>query len=152
MADDAEDEGDSPKRPNPIDVHVGSRVRLRRMMLGMSQEKLGERMNLTFQQIQKYERGINRIGASRLFELARILQVPVQFYYDGLPLQSPSDAIAPSMPGLAEAQGENYVVEFLNSRDGLELNRAFIRITDPKVRRAIVELVRSLSNSPEPPA
>ena len=152
MADDAEEEGDSPKRPNPIDVHVGSRVRLRRMMLGMSQEKLGERMNLTFQQIQKYERGINRIGASRLFELARILQVPVQFYYDGLPLQSSPDAVAPSVPGLAEAQGENYVVEFLNSRDGLELNRAFIRIGDPKVSRAIVELVRSLSNSPEPQA
>jgi transcriptional regulator with XRE-family HTH domain len=152
MADDAEDEGDSPKRPNPIDVHVGSRVRLRRMMLGMSQEKLGERMNLTFQQIQKYERGINRIGASRLFELARILQVPVQFYYDGLPINSQSETHAVAVPGMAEAQGENFVVEFLNSREGLELNRAFIRINDAKVRRAIVELVRSLSNSPEPPA
>ena len=152
MADDAEDEGDSPKRPNPIDVHVGSRVRLRRMMLGMSQEKLGERMNLTFQQIQKYERGINRIGASRLFDLARILQVPVQFYYDGLPLNNASETHAAAAPGMAEAQGENFVVEFLNSREGLELNRAFIRITDAKVRRAIVELVRSLSNSPEPSA
>ncbi|KAB2850988.1 MAG: helix-turn-helix transcriptional regulator [Hyphomicrobiaceae bacterium] len=149
-AEDGEEESSGgPKRPNPIDVYVGSRLRLRRMMVGMSQEKLGERMSLTFQQIQKYERGINRIGASRLFELAKVLQVPVQFFYDGAPSSKSSETPAHTVPGLAEAQGENYIVEFLNTRDGLELNRAFMRIADAKVRRAVVELVRSLSGAPE---
>lgn len=151
MADDGDEESENPKRPNPIDVHVGSRLRLRRMILGMSQEKLGERMRLTFQQIQKYERGINRIGASRLFKLAHILQVPVQFFYEGLTLDS-GDTAAAEVAGMAEVQNENFVVEFLNSRDGLELNRAFVRITDAKLRRAIVELVRTLSNTPDPAA
>ena len=78
-------QGRSARRPNPIDVHVGGRVRFRRMLLGMSQEKLGERLGLTFQQVQKYEKGINRIGASRLFELANVLGVEVQFFYDEAP-------------------------------------------------------------------
>jgi transcriptional regulator with XRE-family HTH domain len=128
------------RRANPIDVHVGSRVRLRRMLLGMSQEKLGEHLGLTFQQIQKYEKGINRIGASRLFDLARVLGVPVQFFYEELPVAGGAEAT-----GLAERPAENYAVEFLGSREGLELNKAFARITDPRVRRSIVELVRAFA-------
>ncbi|MFN0219398.1 MAG: helix-turn-helix domain-containing protein [Hyphomicrobium sp.] len=131
------------RRANPMDVHVGARVRLRRMLLGMSQEKLGEHLGLTFQQVQKYEKGVNRIGASRLFDLARVLGVPVQFFYDEAPVgtQTPSQAAA----GFAEQPGESYVVEFLGTREGLELNKAFARISDQRVRRSIVELVRSLA-------
>jgi transcriptional regulator with XRE-family HTH domain len=111
------------------------------MLLGMSQEKLGEHLGLTFQQVQKYEKGVNRIGASRLFDLARVLGVPVQFFYD----EAPADIAGVAMPaGFAEQPGETYVVEFLSTREGLELNKAFVRIADPKVRRSIVELVRSL--------
>jgi transcriptional regulator with XRE-family HTH domain len=128
------------RRANPIDVHVGSRVRLRRMLLGMSQEKLGEHLGLTFQQIQKYEKGINRIGASRLFDLSKVLAVPVQFFYEELPMAG-GDAAG----GFADRPAESYAVEFLSSREGLELNKAFARITDPRVRRSIVELVRALA-------
>jgi transcriptional regulator with XRE-family HTH domain len=136
--EDVEPDDRGSRRANPIDVHVGSRVRLRRMLLGMSQEKLGEFLGLTFQQIQKYEKGINRIGASRLFDLARVLGVNVQFFYDELP-GSPGDGAA----GFAERPAESYAVEFLGSREGLELNKAFARITDARVRRSIVELVRA---------
>lgn len=131
------------RRANPMDVHVGTRVRLRRMLLGMSQEKLGEHLGLTFQQVQKYEKGVNRIGASRLFELAKVLGVPVQFFYDEAPAGT-HGSLEPAM-GFAEQPGESYVVEFLSSRDGMELNKAFGRIKDPKVRRTIVDLVRSLA-------
>jgi transcriptional regulator with XRE-family HTH domain len=141
IADQAEGEEKGSRRPNPIDVHVGSRVRFRRMLLGMSQEKLGEKLGLTFQQIQKYEKGINRIGASRLFDLAHVLGVPVQFFYEEAPAGSDQEALA----GYAEKPAENAIVEFLRSRDGLELNKAFVRIADVKARRAIVELVRSLA-------
>ncbi len=137
---DIEHEDRGTRRANPIDVHVGSRVRLRRMLLGMSQEKLGENLGLTFQQIQKYEKGINRIGASRLFDLSKVLSVPVQFFYEELPTSSGGNA-----PGFAEPPTENYAVEFLGSREGLELNKAFARITDPRVRRSIVELVRAFA-------
>lgn len=133
------------RRPNPIDVHVGSRVRFRRMLLGMSQEKLAEKLGLTFQQIQKYEKGINRIGASRLFDLAQVLSVPVQFFYEEVPGNG-SDVASLVPQGFAEAGPENSIVEFLKSRDGLELNKAFVRIQDVKARRAIVDLVRSLAN------
>jgi transcriptional regulator with XRE-family HTH domain len=141
---DSDDKGS--RRANPIDVHVGSRVRFRRMLLGMSQEKLGERLGLTFQQIQKYEKGINRIGASRLFDLAQVLGVSVQFFYE----EAPGGAIGGDTPflpdGFAEKPAESSIVEFLKSRDGLELNRAFVRISDVKARRAIVDLVRTLAN------
>jgi transcriptional regulator with XRE-family HTH domain len=141
-----ESEGDEKgsRRPNPIDVHVGSRVRFRRMLLGMSQEKLGEKLGLTFQQIQKYEKGINRIGASRLFDLAQVLGVSVQFFYE----EAPASADAPRLltAGFGEKPAEGSIVEFLRSRDGLELNKAFVRISDVKARRAIVDLVRSLAN------
>lgn len=127
------------KSPNPVDVHVGSRVRLRRMLIGLSQEKLGLSMGLTFQQIQKYEKGVNRIGASRLYKLSQVLDVPVQFFFEGMP--SGNDQAS---PGLAEPDTESFLYEFLNTRDGLELNRAFIKVTDPEQRRSIVELVRAM--------
>jgi transcriptional regulator with XRE-family HTH domain len=131
-----------------IDAHVGTRVRLRRMLLGMSQEKLGESLGLTFQQIQKYEKGVNRIGASRLYELSRVLGVPVGFFYDEAPADT-ADGLLQS--GFAEAETqESYIVDFLGSREGLELNRAFLRIKDPKVRRSVVDLVRSLAGETPP--
>jgi transcriptional regulator with XRE-family HTH domain len=114
------------------------------MLLGMSQEKLGEKLGLTFQQVQKYEKGINRIGASRLYDLAQVLGVPVQFFYEEAPVVP--EARGPSPEGLSDGPDEHSIVEFLRSRDGLELNRAFVRIPDLKARRAIVDLVRSLAN------
>jgi transcriptional regulator with XRE-family HTH domain len=143
FVDGAEGDEKGSRRPNPIDVHVGSRVRFRRMLLGMSQEKLGEKLGLTFQQIQKYEKGINRIGASRLFDLAQVLGVPVQFFYEDAPNSGEPSLM---VGGFAEKPAENAIVEFLRSRDGLELNKAFVRISDAKARRAIVDLVRSLAN------
>ena len=128
------------KKPNPVDTHVGSRVRLRRMLLGMSQERLGESMGLTFQQVQKYEKGVNRIGASRLFQISRILDVPIQFFFEEAP-----HIDASGVRGMAEPDSEVFIIEFLNSREGLELNRAFVKIVDSKVRKSIVDLVRALS-------
>ncbi len=127
------------KAPNPIDKHVGSRVRMRRMMLSMSQEKLGDALNLTFQQVQKYEKGTNRIGASRLQQIANILQVPVSFFFEG----------APNMPGhsggLGEAPSPAYVSDFLATSDGLSLTKAFVAIKDAKLRRRIVGLVERVA-------
>ena len=131
------------KKPNPVDAHVGSRVRLRRMLLGMSQERLGESMGLTFQQVQKYEKGVNRIGASRLFQISKILDVPVQFFFEEAP-HIPSDGSTQAR-GMAEPDSEAFILEFLNSREGLELNRAFVKIGDAKVRKSVVDLVRALS-------
>lgn len=125
------------KKPNPIDIHVGGRVRLRRMMLGMSQEKLGEQLGITFQQIQKYEKGTNRIGASRLQNIASVLSVPVGFFFDGAPGHGEASA--------SDSKSGSYVVDFLSSSEGLQLNRAFVRISDAKVRRRIVDLVRALA-------
>ncbi|MDX2159313.1 MAG: helix-turn-helix transcriptional regulator [Hyphomicrobiaceae bacterium] len=140
MDDDTESK--SSRRPNPVDVHVGSRVRLRRMLLGISQEKLGERLGLTFQQVQKYEKGVNRIGASRLYDLCNVLSVPVSFFYEGL---ASNEARLQPTPGFAEAPTEANILEFLSTREGLELNKAFARIQDAKTRRAILELVRALA-------
>jgi transcriptional regulator with XRE-family HTH domain len=109
----------------------------------MSQEKLGEKMGLTFQQIQKYEKGTNRIGASRLFQLSQIMDVPVQFFFEDAPLHVANRHAA--VAGFHESKTEAFLLDFLNSRDGLELNRAFVKITDPKVRKRVVELVRALS-------
>jgi transcriptional regulator with XRE-family HTH domain len=129
------------RKPNPVDVHVGSRVRYRRMIVGMSQEKLGEKMNLTFQQIQKYEKGTNRIGASRLFQLSKILDVPVGYFFeDAFPSSAPAN-----VHGLHEPEQETFLLDFLNSREGLDLNRAFAKIQDSKVRRRVIDLVRALS-------
>jgi len=140
-ADESDEKGS--RRANPIDIHVGGRVRFRRMLLGMSQEKLGEKLGLTFQQVQKYEKGINRIGASRLFDLAKVLGVSVQFFYEEAPVLDGRHTAPDNLPAKPD---ESSIVEFLRSRDGLELNRAFVRIVDLKARRAIVELVRTLAN------
>jgi transcriptional regulator with XRE-family HTH domain len=137
----------SARRPNPIDAHVGSRVRLRRILLGMSQERLAEQLGLTFQQVQKYEKGINRIGASRLFDLAHVLGVPVQFFYEKAPS---TEGAGGSAVGFAEQTTEGYISDFLSSREGLELNRAFVRIADHKVRRSIIDLVRLLAREENP--
>jgi transcriptional regulator with XRE-family HTH domain len=127
------------KAPNPIDKHVGSRVRMRRMMLGMSQEKLGDALGLTFQQVQKYEKGTNRIGASRLQQISQILQVPVSFFFEGAP------DIPGSPQGMTEAPSPAYISDFLATSDGLALTKAFMRIKDPKLRRRIVDLVEQIS-------
>ena len=141
--EDGENEDKGSRRPNPIDTHVGSRVRLRRMLLGISQEKLGERLGLTFQQVQKYEKGVNRIGASRLFDLSTVLGVPISFFYEDAPA---GEARVQPIPGFAESPAaDSNILEFLSTREGLELNKAFARIQDPKSRRAILDLVRSLA-------
>jgi transcriptional regulator with XRE-family HTH domain len=129
------------KAPNPIDKHVGSRVRMRRMMLGMSQEKLGDALGLTFQQVQKYEKGTNRIGASRLQQISHILQVPVAFFFEG----APHLAGTPGPEGMADAPSPAYVSEFLATSDGLSLTKAFMRIPDAKLRRRIVDLVQQIA-------
>jgi transcriptional regulator with XRE-family HTH domain len=135
-----------PGIPNPVDIHVGSRVRLRRTLLGLSQEKLGEAVGLTFQQIQKYERGANRIGASRLFEFSRILDVPVSFFFDDMAERTkPSDAAG----NLAFSDQPQAPLEPdpLTRRETLELVRAYYRISDPHVRKRLFELAKSLGTS-----
>jgi transcriptional regulator with XRE-family HTH domain len=127
------------KAPNPIDKHVGSRVRMRRMMLSMSQEKLGGALGLTFQQVQKYEKGTNRIGASRLQQIAHILQVPVAFFFEGAPTFHPHGDPA------SEAPSPSYVSDFLATSDGLALTKAFMEIKEPKLRRRIVDLVEEIA-------
>ncbi len=129
------------KAPNPTDKHVGSRVRMRRMMLGMSQEKLGDALGLTFQQVQKYEKGTNRIGASRLQQISHILQVPVSFFFEG----APSVHTGSRGEGMGEAPSPAYVSDFLATSDGLALTKAFMRIDDSKLRRRIVDLVEQIS-------
>jgi transcriptional regulator with XRE-family HTH domain len=129
------------KAPNPIDKHVGSRVRMRRMMLGMSQEKLGNNLGLTFQQVQKYEKGTNRIGASRLQQISHILQVPVSFFFEG----APANVNGPRSEELSEAPSPAYVSDFLATSDGLALTKAFMRISDMKLRRRIVDLVEQIA-------
>jgi transcriptional regulator with XRE-family HTH domain len=123
------------KKTNPIDAQVGNRVRIRRMLIGLSQERLGNLLGLTFQQVQKYEKGVNRIGAGRLFEIARILGVPIDFFYDGVgaTLENPSEGTPP-------------VMEFVSSGEGLQLSLAFMKIKDPKVRKRVLDLVKSLAN------
>jgi transcriptional regulator with XRE-family HTH domain len=144
MADVAPPEELNARRANLVDLHVGARVRVRRTLMGMSQEKLGESLGLTFQQVQKYEKGTNRIGASRLFALAQVLGVPIQYFYDELNTNHSAPMTA---SGFSERPSETYVVEFLASREGVDLNKSFVKITDPKVRRAVIELVRSLANA-----
>jgi transcriptional regulator with XRE-family HTH domain len=133
------------KSPNPIDRHVGSRVRMRRVMLGMSQEKLGDALGLTFQQIQKYEKGINRIGASRLQQISRTLDVPPAYFFEGAPSFEPVATPEPTSTGVAEDPAASYVADFLATAEGLHLNMAFARIHDPKIRKRIVDLVCSLA-------
>lgn len=134
----------STKAPNPVDKYVGSRVRMRRIMLGMSQEKLGEALGLTFQQVQKYEKGTNRIGASRIQQISRILQVPVSFLFEGGPGGSVDG------DGFNDAVSPSYVSDFLATSEGLALTRAFTRISDSKLRRSIVDMVEQIA-AREPP-
>jgi len=129
----------STKAPNPVDKYVGSRVRMRRIMLGMSQEKLGEALGLTFQQVQKYEKGTNRVGASRIQQISEILQVPVSFLFEGGP-----SGIA-SGENFSEGTSPAYVSDFLATSEGLALTRAFTRIPDAKLRRSIVDMVEQIA-------
>src|SRR6202140_4600159 len=129
------------KAPNPVDKHVGSRVRMRRMMLDMSQEKLGDGLGLTFQQVQKYEKGTNRIGASRLQHIAHLLQVPVSFFFDGAPNASEQPRAT------ADAPSPAYVFDFLATSEGLALIKAFMLIHSAHMRRRIVELVEEIAGT-----
>lgn len=156
MGDGDEEPGARPERESrssPIDAHVGSRIRLRRTLLGMSQERLGEALGLTFQQVQKYERGVNRVGASRLFDLSPVLDVPISFFFDDMP-----EPLAASYGGQPAALGARRSFGFadgqesfggaadeaMNRRETLELVRAYYRITDPAVRKRVFELIKSL--------
>ena len=125
--------------PHPIDKHVGARVKLRRMILGMSQEQLGRSLGLTFQQIQKYEKGVNRIGASRVFELSKLLEVPIQYFYDDLEGESAT--------GFAEADAGDAFMALVNSPEGVELCRYFSAIKDPQLKKRVLDLVRSIAES-----
>jgi transcriptional regulator with XRE-family HTH domain len=127
------------KAPNPVDKYVGSRVRMRRIMLGMSQEKLGDALGLTFQQIQKYEKGTNRVGASRIQQIAEVLKVPVSFLFEGGP------SGIRGAEGFGEEESPAYVSDFLATSEGLALTRAFTRIADAKLRRSIVDLVEQIA-------
>jgi transcriptional regulator with XRE-family HTH domain len=132
-------------RPNPIDVHVGSRVRLRRTLLGMSQEKLGEALGLTFQQVQKYERGANRIGSGRLFHLSKVLDVPVSFFFDDLPEGQGGSTPPANLSGISETPVESFEAEAMSRRETLELVRAYYRIPDAAVRKRVFELVKAVA-------
>jgi transcriptional regulator with XRE-family HTH domain len=126
------------KQANPIDGQVGNRVRLRRMLIGMSQERLGELLGLTFQQVQKYEKGVNRIGAGRLFEVSRILGVPIDYFYEGV-----SGSLAGG--GFSENEASPPVMEFVSSGEGLQLSLAFMKIKDPKLRKRVLDLVKQMA-------
>jgi transcriptional regulator with XRE-family HTH domain len=145
--DDITPKGEREHRASPIDAHVGARVRLRRTLLGMSQEKLGDALGLTFQQVQKYERGVNRIGASRLFDLARVLDVPIGFFFDDLPPEMGGNAAVRSRPalfGFAETS-DGLEDEHMNKRETLELVRAYYRINEAGVRKRVFDLIKSLA-------
>ena len=128
--------------PHPVDVHVGARLKIRRMILGISQEALGRALGLTFQQVQKYEKGANRIGASRIFELSSLLDVPVQYFYDDYNSEK-TGAIA----GFAEADAGDAFMELVNSPEGVELCRCFAGISDPKVKKRVLELVKTIAET-----
>jgi transcriptional regulator with XRE-family HTH domain len=127
------------KIPNPTDKYVGSRVRMRRMMLGMSQEKLAGALGLTFQQIQKYEKGTNRISASRLQAISQILDAPVHFFFEGAP------QMGKASHGVGESPSPAYVTDFLTTSDGLALVKAFVKIKDAGLRRSIVRMVEAIT-------
>ena len=127
------------KAPDPTDKHVGSKVRMRRITMGWSQQKLGDALGLTFQQVQKYEKGTNRISASRLPRIAEVLQVPLEYFFDG----------APQVKGMIEAKGAQAVTdlsEFVASSEGLALIKAFMRVQQPRLRRSIVDLVEAIAD------
>lgn len=138
------------KTPDPIDRHVGSRVRMQRILMKMSQEKLGDALGLTFQQVQKYEKGLNRIGASRLQQISKTLQVPPSFFFDGAPSLN-GNGNGNGADGFAEESSSQYVVDFLSTAEGLHLNRAFARIKDPKLRKRVLDLVTTLADQEDEP-
>ena len=134
-------------KPNPIDVHVGARVRLRRTFLGFSQERLGDAIGLTFQQVQKYERGANRIGASRLFDLSRVLDVPIAYFYDDM-----DDDVREQSPGQLHARNEEPSAlerdsDPLTRRESIQLLRNYYKITDEAARRGLFDLANSLAKA-----
>ena len=133
---------DEPKQPKPVDLHVGVRIRMRRKFLGLSQETLAEGLSLTFQQVQKYERGANRVSASKLYEVSKVLKAPVAYFFEGY-----GEGDTPE--GFNESASEKFVHEFLMSTEGVELAEAFPRIRSAKQRRKILELVRALSEGAE---
>jgi transcriptional regulator with XRE-family HTH domain len=125
------------KSTNTVDKEIGSRVRMRRMLIGMSQEKLGEMLGLTFQQVQKYEKGTNRISVSRLLDIANVLGVGIHYFYEGLTGKKGAE-------GFAEDISPPYVNDFMSLPEGLQLMRAFMQIKSNKVRRGIVQLVATI--------
>src|SRR6201996_3571991 len=145
---DGKRRGGRPKidTPSPIDIHVGSRVRLRRTLLGMSQEKLGNAIGLTFQQVQKYERGANRIGASRLFDLSRVLDVPVSFFFDEMSENAAQQSPRMMVTGMVEEVEQEVENDPMTKRETLELVRAYYKISDPTVRKRLFELAKSLAS------
>jgi transcriptional regulator with XRE-family HTH domain len=130
------------KLPNPVDVHVGSRVRMRRMLIGISQEKLGESLGLTFQQVQKYEKGSNRIGASRLYQIGAVLGVPIEFFFEGLERDA---AVS------ADGNATRFDTELLSSAEGIQLNSAFFSIADPRLRKRLLDLVKAMAGDTDEP-
>ena len=132
------------KIPDAIDVYVGGRIRMRRMMLKMSQTRLADELGITFQQVQKYEKGTNRVGASRLQKMATVMGVTPSFFFH----QEGDEPLNTS--GLANIPGLNDVSQFLQSREGMDLNQAFLNIADPKVRQKIVALVKAMAQMDEP--
>jgi len=133
--------------PNPIDRHVGARVRLRRLLMDMSQGELGSAIGVTFQQVQKYEKGSNRIGASRLQQISRILAVPIGFFFEGAPL--PLDLVATSDQA---PPPPSYLSDFLTTSDGLALTKAFMEIKDTRLRRRIIDLLENIVERSAPAA
>jgi transcriptional regulator with XRE-family HTH domain len=133
------------KTPNPIDRRVGSRVRMRRILLGMSQEKFGEALGLTFQQVQKYETGMNRISASRLQQISTALNAPPAFFFGGAPVADATSSGEPVASDAAAPSNSSYVLDFISTSEGFHLNKAIARIQAPKIRNRIIDLVVSLA-------
>ena len=129
--------------PSPVDVHVGARVRVRRTLLGMNQTKLGDAIGVTFQQVQKYERGANRISASRLFDLSRVFDVPIQFFFDDMPKAVAASSPATKNRGKAR-KPPSYEPNSMAKRETLELVRAYYKIRDPQIRKRLFEMVKAL--------
>lgn len=127
-------------KAHPVDVHVGSRLKLRRMALGISQDMLGKSMGLTFQQIQKYEKGVNRISASKIYELSRELRVPIDYFFEGYGKTAHADRFA-------ENAGEDPFMELIRSPEGVQLCRYFASIRDPEVKKRVIDLVRSIAEA-----
>ena len=149
MSGDVPSLGADKEGPDPVDTHVGNRVKLRRNLLGLSQEKLGEALKLTFQQVQKYERGVNRISASRLYGLSRVLDVPISFFFDDLPDQVSgvygTGQLTRAAGGFAERQDAFGGDDALNSRETMELVRAYYRIRDPGIRKKVADLIKGMA-------